>query len=445
MQEDLELSEREIEILKLVATGVSNKEIARELTISPNTVKVHLRNIFSKLGVLSRTEATMTAIRLGLIESPGGTTLLIKTNQSQDAIDRTELSDEKELEDSGRKRKWVWIGILTMVVVLVGILQIRQFFIPKAGSESIVSPDELATISSSRWTEVKNLPSGLSSMAYARYEDLFILFGGKTEQGLSDQVWIYNSKSDIWKEGKKMPSGIKDIQAGLLGEKIYIPGGTQVDKQVSDQFLIYDPRANTFEAGEPLPFPISAYTLVTFEGKLFLFGGFDGIQYRDEILVFDPESNLWTTTGKMKQAAAQAAGIVFGGKIHIIGGTNGANLLKSHNVYYPQRTQEGESAWVLAADLPFEWSGMNAATLADMLYLVGGRNKNDESISGYLYLPQTDTWSEIIAPPQEIGSSPAVFPFETKLLIIGGESSHGISDKAYLYQAVYTILVPVVR
>src|SRR5512135_1572523 len=68
MPESNDLSEREREILRLVATGTSNKEIAQSLFISSNTVKVHLRNIFAKIGAASRTEAAMYAVRLKLVQ-----------------------------------------------------------------------------------------------------------------------------------------------------------------------------------------------------------------------------------------------------------------------------------------------------------------------------------------------------------------------------------------
>ena len=57
------LSEREVEILKLVSTGMSNRAIADELLISENTVKYHLKNILHKLGVSNRTEAVSWAIQ----------------------------------------------------------------------------------------------------------------------------------------------------------------------------------------------------------------------------------------------------------------------------------------------------------------------------------------------------------------------------------------------
>ncbi|GAA5511449.1 transcriptional regulatory protein LiaR [Deinococcus carri] len=62
------LSPRELEVLRVAATGRTNKEIARDLDISPRTVQVHLANIFSKLGVGSRTEAVLYGIKRGWID-----------------------------------------------------------------------------------------------------------------------------------------------------------------------------------------------------------------------------------------------------------------------------------------------------------------------------------------------------------------------------------------
>ncbi|MCI0393554.1 MAG: response regulator transcription factor [Chloroflexi bacterium] len=61
------LSERELEILRLVATGASNKEIADQLFITEGTVKNHLTNILGKLGVRDRTQAALRARELGLV------------------------------------------------------------------------------------------------------------------------------------------------------------------------------------------------------------------------------------------------------------------------------------------------------------------------------------------------------------------------------------------
>jgi NarL family two-component system response regulator LiaR len=61
------LSEREKEMLKLLATGMGNKEIARKLCLSLRTIKAHMSNIFTKMNVASRSEALVEALRSGLI------------------------------------------------------------------------------------------------------------------------------------------------------------------------------------------------------------------------------------------------------------------------------------------------------------------------------------------------------------------------------------------
>ena len=63
-----ELTSRELEVLTLIAEGLCNKEIARELTISEKTVKNHINNIFTKLHLYDRTQAMLYAIRKGLVK-----------------------------------------------------------------------------------------------------------------------------------------------------------------------------------------------------------------------------------------------------------------------------------------------------------------------------------------------------------------------------------------
>jgi DNA-binding NarL/FixJ family response regulator len=62
------LTEREVEILAAVARGLSNREVGKELFLSDQTVKFHLHNIYGKLGVSNRTEASAAAHRLGLVD-----------------------------------------------------------------------------------------------------------------------------------------------------------------------------------------------------------------------------------------------------------------------------------------------------------------------------------------------------------------------------------------
>ena len=65
------LSDRELEVLMAVVDGAANKQVAQILHISQNTVKVHLRNIYTKLDVSSRTEAVTAALQQGLVALPG--------------------------------------------------------------------------------------------------------------------------------------------------------------------------------------------------------------------------------------------------------------------------------------------------------------------------------------------------------------------------------------
>jgi two-component system, NarL family, response regulator LiaR len=62
-----QLSQRELDVLKLMVEGLSNPEIANELYLSPNTIKTHIRGIMNKLSVDDRVQAAVVALRAGLV------------------------------------------------------------------------------------------------------------------------------------------------------------------------------------------------------------------------------------------------------------------------------------------------------------------------------------------------------------------------------------------
>ena len=65
-----ELSERELDVLRLLSSELPGPSIARELSVSVNTVRTHTRHIYAKLGVTNRREAVREASRLGLLRRP---------------------------------------------------------------------------------------------------------------------------------------------------------------------------------------------------------------------------------------------------------------------------------------------------------------------------------------------------------------------------------------
>ena len=66
LSDGLQLTARELDVIRLIVNGADNVAIGRELSLSPHTVKQHVTNIFEKLGVRSRVQAAVYAVRNGL-------------------------------------------------------------------------------------------------------------------------------------------------------------------------------------------------------------------------------------------------------------------------------------------------------------------------------------------------------------------------------------------
>ncbi len=153
-------------------------------------------------------------------------------------------------------------------------------------------------------------------MGYIEYNDLFYLFGGETSQGIDGKLLLYDPARNTWKTLQDKPKPVTDIQAVLLGEKIYIPGGRAENGLETDIFEVYDPRQDSWETKASLPVALRAYALAAFEGQLYLFGGINAGNYSAAVFSYDPQEDLWHERSPLDVPRAYAGAAAFKWKDH---------------------------------------------------------------------------------------------------------------------------------
>lgn len=432
-----ELTEREKEILRLLATGKSNKEIAQELFISSNTVKVHLRNIFSKIGVVSRTEAAMYAVQIGLVKSPAATRE--EDNPPPEGNFHPELQTipidiARQPIPSVRPRNVASVIAILLLVVAVGfLLARRETALPIKTIQITPTPE-------SRWHALAALPTARSGLAVTAYENQVYAIGGDSAQGVTGVLERYDPANDSWIELAKKPVPVADVNAAVIGGKIYVPGGRTSTGTITNVLEIYDTRQGVWEEGKNLPVAISAYAMASFEGQLYMFGGWDGKKYLNSVFTYNPVQEQWTQLTDMPEARGYASAAVAEDRIYVIGGYDGTNALVINEVFTPHL--EGlNSAWNKAEALPTGRYNIGIATITDNIYIIGGQNPTGSLIA---YLPQTNKWQTFDPPPFEIGSGSKLALLGEFLLVVGGKVNSIPSNHNLAYRAIYTVEIPLI-
>jgi DNA-binding CsgD family transcriptional regulator/N-acetylneuraminic acid mutarotase len=439
------LSEREIEILRLVATGAANKEIALRLSISPNTVKVHMRNIFTKIGVASRTEATLFAINNGIVSQqdqiidPDGRYTGYTPSEIGNPLALTSETPTTVPTRLMNLRNPLLLFLIALIVLLIGGLIAAPFLLPA------IQPTELPPqqiVIPARWQSSTALPEPRAGMGAATYSGNFYIFGGQTTAGINNDVFMYDPLQQEWTALSGKPTAVMDIQAALLGERIYIPGGKLSENQATSKMEVYDPRQDQWESRAALPSGVSAYALTSYEGKLYLFGGWDGQDYVKTVYRYDPEFDRWERQSDLPEVRGFAAAVPQEGRILVIGGRDEESALDSVLAYYPTRDAEEEDPWESAPKLPEPRYGLNALALANSIYLFGGAT-DEKSISTPLALNAAgETWQMIDAPQSAEGRQAVVLPEGNFVHILGGATATGLSARHLIYQALYTVAIP---
>jgi len=426
------LSERELEILRLVATGASNNQIARELFISPNTVKVHLRNIFAKLGVESRTEATMIAVREGWVDvpqvgspkaEPAGATVA-------EALPAVTLPVAKR----------VFLVVAALLVVL-GTLAAWPW--PASRSQGqcsdpfvdCLAPTPTAVGSPSRWAAQAQMPAPRSGFALVAARGRLYAIGGETAEGITGAVDAYDPGANTWSPHSRKPTPVVYIGAVSIGDRIYVPGGFGLGNQLMNILEVYDPLEDTWAKQAGLPASVAAYAIAALGDRLYVFGGWDGAHYVANTYAYDVKRDAWEARQPMPTARGFAAASAIGGRIYVVGGYDGTKEYATCEVYDPAL-----NAWSACTPMNEARGGIGAGVVDNKLYVVGG------GWTGYLsynerYDPETATWTRFETPLTFQWRNLGVAALEEDLYAAGGWSGEPLAV-LQTYQAVFKLFLP---
>jgi hypothetical protein len=115
------------------------------------------------------------------------------------------------------------------------------------------------------------------------------------------------------------------------------------------------------------------------------------------------------------------------------------------NEVFTPDNPEGSDAWAKAADLPQPRYGMGAATVADIIHIVGGAGEGEIELPSLEYLPMTDSWNIYSGTLTQAAEQIGLAPVEAFLFAVGGKASGVPSNQNQSYQVLYTVAIPLVR
>lgn len=443
VQDQTELSEREQELVILLARGLSNKEIAGELSISPNTVKVHLRNIYGKLGVSSRTEAMMIALRQGWIEVEASAAQTKEQDTAPLVVEpaaQTAITPDAAWTPSYVLARWQQLYVvLALLLVALGLWMIwpRQANQAAPFSDRPVAITDEPPPQTSRWQQVAQMPAPRDRLAVVAYKERVYAIAGETSAGTSAAVEIYLPDSDTWIKSQGKPTAAANLSAVAIDDRIYVPGGTLADGRTSDRLEIYDIRSQTWTEGSSLPRGVGAYAIAAYQDQIYLFGGSDGSTYLNGSYRYDPAANTWHTLPPMPTARAFAGAGAIGGRIYVVGGYDGQKELDTCEVFDPQSETWDPNA---CPEMNAPRAGIGVAVIADTMYVVGG-GWNNYLVENEYWIPSQDRWQTFPSPKLQEWRNLGVTADGTILYAIGGWDG-GYLSANYAYRAVYLLYLP---
>lgn len=472
------LSDRELDVLRRLAAGESNKLIADGLSISPHTVKTHLRNIYAKLGVSTRTEALTVGLQQGLLSVEAIASGAVAEDEDEATADEATDDDAAAKEDSAGEHieaiaggeatetaqtvgathtagasRWrtLSIALLAVLILAAGAYLLVRWRDNAAGAAGTTDPPnataetpaELFTelpLGETHWTGSRPMPDPHAGRAAAAVGlDVYIL-SGEAAGGVTNRVQVFDTAGRTWRRVTNKPTAVSQATAAELFGEIYVPGGRLDDGRPTDIVEAYSPSQNAWRRVAPLPQPLAGALAVADGGFLYVLGGRDESGVQSAAYVYDPAADSWRPLAPLPAPRADATGGALTGRLYVVGGSDGPARQDSCFAYNPPADAWEECPAMLQAR-----AEAGATVLLNKLYVIGGTPAGPDAADyGEIYDPNSRTWTVLNAPPGvNAWTDPGVVHVEMRIYAVGGRQDGTLSDAVLIYSPLaYQSYIP---
>ena len=394
-----ELSERELQILLLVAQGLSNRQIAGQLDISDNTVKVHVRNIFVKINVASRTEASLYAVRHGLLRvenQPLAPTPIVEPPPP--------LMVPADTMRPARRWHWWMLAVIGVVVIAGGGLVWWTTQTPVA---PVIRQQSSAP---TRWARLPALPNPQPAQQLVVYAGQLYAFTGN-----HGAKWLqFDGVTRTWIVLTDLPFVVP------AGAKVWADGAGLWVVGSDDGRGVWRWDGQKWQVQPAIPATLEVAAVVRVDGELLVLGQISATAGLSA-WTLSPQAQSWQPRVDFTHAVADVQLVVLEGVVYLFG--DGAHVW---------RLDAAAQRWVADRDLPFVWSRGAVTTVLGSILVIDAATP-----ALWAYVPGQGVVSKQIVPTQ-IALGRQVVTWQAQLIM---PNLDGTVINAY--QAVYQTFVPV--
>lgn len=448
------LTERELEVVRLLATGAGNKEIAAQLYLSPNTVKVHLRNIFTKLEAQSRVEVTMIAVRNGWVTptpepangkatgtaeraavAPAGDSAAAGADNAPPPTAATDNDAQAAIAPATSAEP----AEGTVAIAQPG--QAADQSSATAASAAAPATPEAAGATARVATPVPVAPNPQPLPALPAWRRALIVVtlllivvgslaslpalgsnGMPSADGtdLTDNTTLAGDllapgEATRWHLRAALPAARARSVAAGVGNLIYVIGG-ETSQTASGDVLVFDPRSNTWTPlSAPKPTPVWNAAAAAVGRLIYVAGGATANgAATDRLEVFDTGTNVWRSLRPLPAPMTGHSMAAFDGRLYVFGDKSNNPGSVDSFVY-----DIAGDTWQPIAPMPTPRSLTGAATFDDRIYVIGGYDEGREFATCEVYWPARNTWTAC-APMQLPRGGPGVARVGNSLYVAGG-------------------------